>query len=369
MRFTTLLLQIEVKGGAEPLLKPLPYWSHILYTFQLMSNNNSAKNANSISELGVYMRETWARMDIQNKELKSRLEEQNKELRASIDAFGKRMDKHSEELRASLEAFGKRMDKHGEDTKNSVKSLVAEMKGFINNESNTIESEVNRHVADFLRNDSMYQGHLIYDVTKTWKYLKKPWITPKDSPQTLRQPITEFDGLFFITKHHKFKRIFGDFDAIRDEVNDVNSKDESFFLVVEAKHRLTNDNISEKLDQMQKFQEIITYAREYKESEVTNEFITRVNQFDLSNVSRKLHIVFGSKDMGDNQIRKIKSMYDSLSKDNMFIGYVMPSGDRYELYHGLDNFEQNRLLYASAIKLRAGGRAKKRKVQNKHKAA
>ena len=275
-------------------------------------------------------------------------------------------------------SYSKTLSKQQNDSTTSMKKTLA---SYIKNESDMIENEINEHVKKFLKRDDRYKAFRILQITK-WKLLKYAQInqTKKDIFVN-KKDITEFDGLFVITTDDTY---YPDESIIVRGKKQTNTGSKtpyiSRFVIVEAKHSITNSDIDDKLEQMEELQKYLLLARQRKpqigitsphEDNFTIEFDKKIINYDLERFDTNLTVIFGSDDMGENQERKIRNDSDIWKNKGIQIGYIKPSGNRYELYHSDDDFQANNLAYTNvkantvdSKSYKIGSGATKNKVRN-----
>jgi hypothetical protein len=126
-------------------------------------------------------------------------------------------------------------------------------------------------VQKYLKNDEKFINYNILDITKKWKFLRKQHMNikkPDPFCNKVDNPITEFDGLYILTTDLNYYPDDDDFIK-RITTKKIQSNSTTPFLykfiVVEAKHSITNFDITKKINQIKEFQEYIKYAKNFTE--------------------------------------------------------------------------------------------------------
>jgi hypothetical protein len=248
----------------------------------------------------------------------------------------------------------------------SIRSMNKTINGYIKNEANIIEDEVNESLIPYFKKDEQFANYNIFELTKEWGYLNIPTIDPEYPTNYFanNKLITEFDGLYVISNDRtfflsdKYKRI----KTMQKETNPVFKK----FVVVEAKHSITTKDITRKIEQIQKFQNYLKIDPGLPG--LTDDFKRKQDYYKLNEFSDEIILIFGSEHFAKTDIDYIKKMYKEWIKLNIYVSYIQLSGDRYELHNydvNSSGFKANNLIYADKVITsglnitRAGGKRKK----------
>lgn len=280
----------------------------------------------------------------------------------------------SEKDRIEARESRKDMDKFNrimiQEIRDSTKSINKVISGYINNESNLIEKEINGYIRNYLENDSKFNNFTIFDISSSWRLLKENKI--EKDPFVNKQTITDFDGIFILSSDDNYAPLaISDKTVVRSKNKNNNNSQSKIkkFLIVEAKHCLDNTQLNKKISQIERFQEYLKESHTIDKEKFTIEYKNKVISYKLNEFETDIILIFGSEDMGENQIELLKEKGESLREKKIEIGYLKPSGKRYELYcyKSEKEFEQNKNIYhkevgATKLTLRTGG--KKRRQQS-----
>jgi len=251
----------------------------------------------------------------------------------------------------------------------SIQTMNAAINGYIKNEANLIENEINRQITTYLKNDIKFKDCNIFDIQKNWQYLNKPTIDPNFPTHTFinktQHPITEFDGIYIITNDLGYCPGFPEIKQIRYNSNQPTKKPQhelfKQFLIVEAKHSITRQEIIKKVKQIQELQKYIQIKP--TQLNLTTEFKNINSSLLLNEFKGEIILIFGSEDMDDSRATQIETGHEDWKKLGILAGYVKCSGERYELYENENNFKAKKLVYAQAVRTGeleiAGGRKRK----------
>lgn len=234
------------------------------------------------------------------------------------------------------------------EIRDNTQKIKESISSYIKNESELIENEMNQYMVQYLGKDRRFLGYAIYDLTKIWSRLYLPDVDPeKPNKYVNKKDITEFDGLYVLTSDDNYVPDVDVFNPIREKGVGTNTKKETFFLVLEAKHSITNNDINTKIEQMRKFQDYIRKAKT-NIPDATEEYKRKIKNYKLAQVDTKLILVFGSDNMGENQETKIKKEADTWKSEyDITVNYLKPCGEKYELYPYESNFKRKNLKYAN----------------------
>jgi hypothetical protein len=129
---------------------------------------------------------------------------------------------------------------------------------------------------------------------------------------------------------------------MQKETNPVFKK----LIVVEAKHSITNDDITRKIEQIQKFQNYLKIDPGLPG--LTDDFKRKHDYYKLNEFSDEIILIFGSEHFAAADIKFIKDNYKEWINLNIYVSYIQLSGDRYELHNydtNSNEFKANNLLY------------------------
>jgi hypothetical protein len=147
----------------------------------------------------------------------------------------------------------------------------------------------------------------------------------------------------FISKSYKnIGRIKAIHKPIR--INSSTSQSNAFFIVIESKRKVFTDWQS-KVAQMKLFQEYISEAKkENIESNpsFTTEYKEKIEKYELKRVDPTLYLYFGGeKVLASSQFinKELVEKANDLSKSSppIQIGFIVPDGERYDVYNLQDN--------------------------------
>jgi hypothetical protein len=232
----------------------------------------------------------------------------------------------------------------------SIKSMNQTINSYIKNEADIIEDEVNESLVPYFKKDEQFANYNVFDLTKKWDFLNIPTINP-DYPTNKfinNNLITEFDGLYIISNDRTYfltddyKRI----KTMQENTDPVFKK----FVVVEAKHSITNDDITRKIIQIRKFQNYLKI--DPSSPDLTDDFKSKNKYLRLNEFSDEIILIFGSEHFATADIKFIKDNYIEWTNLNIYVSYIQLSGDRYELHNydvNSSGFKANNLIYADKV--------------------
>lgn len=285
----------------------------------------------------------------------------------AVDKLVKTVENTSVDVKEHI----KIINKICQEIRDSSTSMNKTISSYIKNEADLIEDEINKYIKKYLTNDPQFHSYNIFNLTKIWKYLRIPEISnikPDPFINKTDNPITEFDGLYILTDNFEYYPADSESLIIRKTKNNSTNSIRKF-VVVEAKHSITGDDINKKIKQMIIFQEYLKKAKKLENANYTKEFIKKVQGLQLNEFSEEIILIFASDDMDESRTIQIHDNYLIWVEKKIYVSYLRPGGDRYELYsYENENkiFIQNRYIYgnvrATSLTLTAG-RKKNKKVK------
>jgi hypothetical protein len=295
-------------------------------------NNSSKELENNLNKLTININNSTKNID--------RLTDNINRVGEKVDSVTEGIKLLGDTLTRNIKIQTREISKQTEST-NVIKNAIS---GYIKNEADLIENEINGYIEEFLQNDSRFRYFNIFKVDK-WEYLNIPFLN-KEKPDIYinkkDHPITEFDGLFIMTTDDNYY-----VDNIIRRKEETSNYKILQFIVVEGKHSISKEDIDTKIKQMIKFQDYLRVAREKDNyTNLTREFQKKIIDYSLDEFDNHIILYFGSEDMDIQKENKIKNTAQFWNDTyDIEVGYLKPSGNRYELYRIEDNFNGNYLSY------------------------
>ena len=275
-----------------------------------------------------------------------------------LDKQASDLERDREERKRSDILFKNNMETYGKDIRRSTTELSQEIKRFTKNldnyisiEADIIEEETNEQLKKFFTLFDKYASCYIYDITKDWKFLKVPTKNAKNDPYINKEDITEFDGLYIISPYeikyvgHELKR--GTPQASRQQLT------KHFFVVLESKHKLTNDKINDKITKLKLFQAYLANSSntEYVKN-ATKEYQTKVEQYQLAKASSQIELYIGGPYVVKTISDHIHTNSDTWATDKVIVNYLKPDGERYSVFHKSNKYTPISILETSVRRKR-----------------
>jgi hypothetical protein len=357
-----------------------------------MNSAERSKEIDRLLKLSENLLESTIKTGIENDKAREAAEKYRKEEREAAEKYRKEereaVEQYRREDKDSIEKFRQRAEKDRKDMSEFTRQMIQEIRdstksinktigNYINNESDLIEKEINGHIRNYLAKDPKFLKYTIFDITNIWKFLKEPEIigNSKDNNIINKTTITDFDGIFILSNDDSYFPLnINDRTIVRLRKNSTTSSSEDKikkFVIVEAKHCLDNAELKKKIEQIKRFQQYLEEARKYQQNtdKYTLEFKNKVSSYKLNEFTTDIILIFGSEDMGKNQIELITSNYDEWLNKKIEVSYLTPSGGRYSLYcyNNANNlYEQNKNIYNNVVasKISVTGAGKKKSNKN-----
>ncbi len=269
-----------------------------------------------------------------------------------INEMTKLMVQNIAKLSSNINKYVMSSEKAVIEMRQNTQTIKESISRYIRNEADLIEQEMNQYIRYYLQNYKRFENYNIFCINNSWKNLYIQYID-KDKPDEYinKKQITEFDGIYILTTDTSYEPdIDADWICKRIRKNNVKNskKNETFFLVLEAKHSITNNDINQKLQKLVLFQDYIRFAKQENFENVTKEFIRKKTKFKLDLFEIKLIVVFGSNNMNENQENKIKNIGKSFNENHdITISYMKPCGERYEIYDYDNHYNKNNMVYGN----------------------
>ena len=360
-----------------------------------MNSAERSKEIDRLLKLSENLLESTIKNGIENDKAREAAEKYRKEEREAVEKYRKEERESVEKFRLEAEKDRKNMGAFTrqmiQEIRDSTKSINTTIGNYINNESDLIEKEINGHIRNYLAKDPKFLNYTIFDISNILKFLKEPEIIGDSKDNFInKKTITDFDGIFILTNDDKYvPPDITDKTLVRKTTTQLISGEKiKKFVIVEAKHCLDNKQLQKKISQIERFQQYLEEARIYQEDyiklnsttsdeislekkkEYTLEFKNKVLNYKLNEFTTDIILIFGSEDMGVNQIDLIKSNYDVWLANKIEVSYLTPSGGRYSLYcynNANKLYEQNKNIYnnvvANKISLTGSGKKNGKKIQ------
>jgi hypothetical protein len=118
---------------------------------------------------------------------------------------------------------------------------------------------------------------------------------------------------------------------------------------------------------MHRFQTYIEESLSSEDAQFTDDFKQNVKKFKLQLfIDTPIHLVLASPRINDNCITYIKQQSQSWMKENIYVSYMKPSGNRYSIAFADEDFMERTNVNTKKLTIggKKGGRKKNRKSNN-----
>lgn len=205
-----------------------------------------------------------------------------------------------------------------------MKEFSKSFGGYTKNEADGIEDETNRMLFKFLL--ATFPEYNIFKIN-AWKTLQSPLIRDMKAARN-ESSITEFDGLYIVSKNKDYyvdSLVSGDFKTNFTGM-DVNANN---FVILEAKHALSNALVDNKIKQIVEFQKYMQIS--YDPKVHTIEFKKKLDVYELIKFAGKtIYLFFASPYITVETQQYITSNASVWLKNfNIRVGFMVPEGNRY----------------------------------------